>query len=174
MTDRTLLYGLDLSPIAAPQFLWLHRQGVSARLLASLSPLLVATGCRVGDGFFEPGSGDSYVVFEEPDDLIFWQPKTNELLTLYGRSFALNEMHVDNAATYSFDANLNAFGTVLDWLRADCDGIVVIDWRRAFDRLRDAPRVAVAESLLPLYRKWMKPARLPRLSVIPNLERVAA
>lgn len=171
---QSLLHDLNVSPIAGDKFLWFHRQGVSAKLLASLSPILVATGSRVGNRSFNPGAGESYVVFEEPEDLIFWQPKTDELLTLNGRSFALNEMHIGNAATYSFDGNLNIFGSVLDWLRAGCDGIVVLDWRHAFDRLRDAPRIAVAENLLPNYRKWMQPVRMPRLSVIPNLERAAA
>jgi hypothetical protein len=41
-----------------------------------------------------------------------------------------------------------------------------VDWTRAFDRLRDAPRIAIEEELLPLYRRFMKPARVPDLFVI--------
>ncbi|MGO7561779.1 hypothetical protein ACC754_20365 [Rhizobium johnstonii] len=167
-------HDLNIEPIGAAQFLWLHRQGVSASLLASMSPLYVATGCRDSDGRFEPGPGEPFVVFEEPEDLIFWQPKTAELLTWNGRAFALNEAHIWNPATYSFDANLNVFSDVLDWLRADCDGVVIVDWSRAFDELREAPRIAIAETLLKTYRTWMQPRRLPALSVIPNTERRAA
>lgn len=167
-------HALKLEPIGAAQFLWLHRQGVSASLLASMAPVQVATGYRGADGKFEPGPGETFVVFEEPDDLIFWQPKTSELLTWNGRSFALNEAHIWNPATYSFDANLNVFSDVLDWLRADCDGVVIIDWSRAFDQLREAPRIAIAENLLKTYRTSMQPRRMPTLSVIPNIERRAA
>lgn len=167
-------YDLQLAPIDGARFLWLHRQGVSAKLLASLTPMFVASGCRADDGRFEPGEGAMHIVFEEPEDLIFWQPKTNDLLTFNGRSFALNETHISSAATYSFDANLNVFDNTLDWLRADCDGVVILDWTRAFDQLREAPRIAIAETLLPSYRKWMRPQRLPELSVIQNSERYAA
>jgi hypothetical protein len=44
----------------------------------------------------------------------------------------------------------------------------VLDWNSTFDRLRDVPRIAIAETLLPLYRRHMKPARMPAVSVITN------
>ncbi|SEH78456.1 hypothetical protein SAMN05216228_1008122 [Rhizobium tibeticum] len=167
-------HDLKLETMGAAQFLWLHRQGVSASLLASMAPVQVVTGYRDTDGKFEPGPGETYVVFEEPEDLIFWQPKTDELLTWNGRAFALNEARIRNPSTYSFDANLNVFSGVLDWLRADCDGVVIVDWSKAFDQLREAPRIAIAEDLLRTYKTWMQPRRLPALSVIQNTERRAA
>jgi hypothetical protein len=80
---------------------------------------------------------------------------------------------MDDASTYAFDCALNIFSSPLDWLRAERDGIVVIDWSRAFDRLRDAPRITIAEELLPLYRRQMKPRSMPELFVI-QAERRAA
>ena len=96
-----------------------------------------------------------------------------ELTTWSGRAFALGQAIIDEAATYSFDCSLNIFDDPLDWLRSRRDGIVVLDWTRAFDRLRDAPRIALAESLLPLYRRHMRPAHLPELSIIPAQRRAA-
>jgi hypothetical protein len=43
----------------------------------------------------------------------------------------------------------------------------------AFDRLRDCPRIAVAEHLLPLYRRHMQPASMPELLIIPEQRRAA-
>ena len=45
-------------------------------------------------------------------------------------------------STFAFDCGLNIFASPIDWLRARRDGICVIDWTRAFERLRDAPRIA--------------------------------
>jgi hypothetical protein len=42
-----------------------------------------------------------------------------------------------------------------------------------FDRLRDAPRIALAESLLPLYRRHMKPTRTPELFIISDKRKAA-
>lgn len=168
------LSDLQLSPITPRQFIWLHHQGVSAKLLVSLYPIMSCVGRSASDGRFEPGEGDIHLVFEEPEDLIFWHPRTSALSSLNGRAFALNEDRIWQAATYSLDGNLNIFETALDWLQAGCDGIVVIDWLRAFDKLRDAPRIAVAEKLLPQYRGSMRPSRMPALSIIPTSERQAA
>lgn len=78
-----------------------------------------------------------------------------------------------NPGTYSFNCALNIFVDPLDWLRAKRDGIVVLDWTRAFDRLRDAPRIALAESLVPKYERYMRPAHMPKLFVISNKRRAA-
>ena len=53
---------------------------------------------------------------------------------------------------------------LLAWaVDAASDGIVILDWSRAFDRLRDAPRIAMGESLLPLYKQHMRPCRMPEV-----------
>ncbi|WP_287205134.1 hypothetical protein [Mesorhizobium sp.] len=93
--------------------------------------------------------------------------------TYANRAFALGQAVIDEAATYSFDCALNVFDNPISWLLAKRDGIVVLDWTRASDRLRDAPRIALAESLLPLYRRHMEPARTPELFIISGKRRAA-
>ncbi|CAK7257255.1 MULTISPECIES: hypothetical protein [unclassified Shinella] len=161
--------------IDADTLIWLSRQGVDALRLAEMLPIRSAKGRRAVNGYFEEGgAGRSFLVFEEAEDLIFWQPETGELATWNNRAFALGEAAIDNAATYAFGANLNILPDPLTWMRSGRDGIVVLDWRFAFDKLRDVPRIAVAEQLLPTYRKFMKPRRMPSVSVIPAKERMAA
>ena len=129
--------------------------------LAQPLAMKVALGHIAPDGRFEPDiRRDRWFVFDEAeaDDMVFWQRQTGRLTTWSGRAFALGQAAIDEAATYSFDCSLNIFDDPLDWLRSRRDGIVVLDWTRAFDRLRDAPRIALAESLLPLYRRHMRPA----------------
>jgi len=120
-------------------------------------------------------SGDRWYAFpvSAADDIVFWQKETGKIAIWTGRAFALGEEIIWDASTYSFDCALNIFSDPLDWLRARRDGIVVLDWYRAFDRLRDAPRIAVTEDILPLYRRHMKPLRTPRLLVIPSGRRAA-
>ena len=148
----------------------LVQQGVPAMTLIRPSLVRIALGHKAPDGRFEPDpSGGRWYTFDvvDADDIVFWQRDTGDIATWDGRAFALGQERIGEAATYSFDCALNIFASPLDWLRADRDGIVVVDWCLAFDRLRDAPRIAIAESLLPLYRRHMKPARMPDLFVIP-------
>ena len=155
---------------------WLLRAGVDIMAVASPVPMKVAIGHVGPDGLLEPNCfGKRWLAFEEPgsDDTVFWHPRTQVLARWSGRAFALGQDVVDNPGTYSFDCALNIFDDPLGWLRARRDGIVMLDWSRAFDRLRDAPRIAIAESLLPLYRRHMRPARVPELFVVPSKRRAA-
>lgn len=112
------------------------------------------------------------VFYEEVDrDLVLWDPHSGELITRAGRAFAIGTDNV-HAGAGVFD-HLRIHASPLDWLRDRGRGLVVVDWQQTFDRLRDIPRVAVAEAVLPQYRQAMK-ARLPHLSVIPSDNRRAA
>lgn len=153
---------------------WLLAQGISPVAMVRPSPMLIATGFAAADGLFEHADeGERWLAFEEAEDFVFWQPRRIQFATYAHRAFALGEAAVDNPGTYAFDCALNIFASALDWLRARRDGIVVLDWSSAFDRLRDAPRIAVAEQLLPLYRRHMKLQRMPELMIIPE-RRLAA
>lgn len=148
--------------------------GVSVQALIRPEPMRIAHGDKAHDGRFEPDtSGARWFAFEEGEDIVFWHWKTGAIAARSGRAFALGEEIVDRAATCAFDCALNLFASPLEWLQAERDGIVVLDWRRAFDRLRDSPRIAVAEEILPLYRRHMKPARMPELFVIPSMRSAA-
>lgn len=100
--------------------------------------------------------------FYFPDDDAFWEPKNNNKLTGH---FCLGADEILETSHYSFDGALPVFETPLQWLKANRRGIVVIDWSRAFDNLRDCPRVSVPRSLMPLWKKHMRPPRLPTVRI---------
>lgn len=157
----------DTLPAPPPEQLkWLTTQGVSWASLATPEVIRSAKGIRAPDGYFEPGNGSIWLGFPEVEDTIFWQPRTGELATWTGRSFALGEAVISNPGTYSMDGRLNLFPDPLDWLRAGRDGIVVRDWSRAFDQLRDVPRIAVHGHLLKTYQQHMRPRHMPQVFVI--------
>ncbi|MGN7878562.1 hypothetical protein [Ensifer sp. 22460] len=154
---------------------WLVRAGVPPSALIKPEPIRLAHGVRADDGRFDPEpAGPAWLHFVEHHDSVFWRPESGELATWNGRCFALGEQAIDSAGTCSLGGYLTIYNNPLRWLKGGRDGCVIIDWRRAFDRLRDVPRIAVQESLLPLYRKHMRPARMPELYVLREREGAVA
>lgn len=148
---------------------WLVKQGVPITAMIRPAPLMITTGFKAEDGVLEySAEGETWIAFEQQEDFVFWQPRTDAIATFANRAFALGEETIGDPATYAFDCALNIFASPLEWLLARRDGIVLLDWTRAFDRLRDVPRIALAEALLPLYRRYMQPARMPELFIIPQ------
>jgi hypothetical protein len=166
---------LQLSLLQQTHLDWLTSRGVDVLSVVSPTPVRLAHGRVAADGCFEPEpNGPGWLVFQEPGDWVFWQPRTREMATWLGRSFALSEELIFEAVTYAINGRLRIFASPLDWLKANRNGIVVIDWRRAFERLRDAPRLAVDEALMPLYWRHMKPPRLPQVQIVRHEGRTAA
>lgn len=158
-------------PIRWPTVQWLRAQGVPIETVARMASIVCLRGRRGDDGWFDENpEGNVFLAFyeEAPEDLVLWSPRTGELATWCGRAFALGEDNIAAAMTYAFDCYLHIYADPLEWLRDKGRGIVVLDWSRAFDMLRHAPRVAVTESLLPTYRKAMTPQRMPELAVLAN------
>lgn len=154
---------------------WLQRCGVSLSALTKPPMVLLARGHKAHDGAFEADAGgEEWLVFPEAQDCIFWQPRGGMLARWNGRAFALGEDMIHAAATCSFGNCLNIYNSPLDWLRADRDGIVIIDWHRAFDELRHCPRVAVVESLLDKVEQNLRPSRLPEILVLREQREVIA
>ena len=136
--------------------------------------ILLARGVRAADGCFEDdANGEEWLAFPEADDVIYWQPRSGKMARWNGRSFAVGEDRVYAAATYSFGNWLYIFADPLEWLRASRDGIVIVDWGQAFDRLRDVPRIAVSECLLDKLDQYLQPPRLPEIFVLRRREVVA-
>lgn len=163
-----------LDPLDQMHIDYLRRAGATVPAMINPTAIMTATGACSHDGLFDHHpTGEPWFAFEEQDDWVFWDPRQGKLATYANRAFALGQAVIDEAATYSFDCALNVFDNPISWLLAKRDGIVVLDWTRAFDRLRDAPRIALAESLLPLYRRHMKPARTPELFIISGKRRAA-
>ncbi|WP_183189274.1 hypothetical protein [Ancylobacter tetraedralis] len=157
------------------QFDWLRRAGVDTTVITRRMPIRLAHGTVAGDGRFDVDpEGRGFLAFSEGDDAVFWCPATGQTATWSGIAFALGEAAILAPETFAFDGHLNVYATPLEWLLSGCDGCVVLDWPRAFDRLRDCPRIAISESLLFLYRRHMKPARLPELSVLVVRKAVSA
>lgn len=153
---------------------WLVRQGVPPRAIIIPDSLMLARGRRARDGIFEPDDGgDFWLTWPQGDDRIFWRPKTGEIATEWGRTFAIGEDVVDNPGTTALGSWLKIYADPLSWLRANRNGLVVLRWEWAFEWLRDVQRIAVAEEVLPLYKRHMRP-RLPELAVIVNKEAAAA
>ena len=166
---------MNLLNLKQVQIDWLLDRGVSPSAISQPTLMKTCAGQRAKDGRFdvEP-EGHQWFVFEEEHDLVFWQPVSGEIVTETGRAFALGEEFIDNPATTAFDQHLNIYTDPLEWLQHERRGIVVLKWQFAFVRLRDVPRIAVAEPLLPTYRHHMRPQRMPRLAVLPKAERTAA
>jgi hypothetical protein len=127
------------------QFRWLADHGAKIGALIDLD-LKTIRGTVGADGRFdEDVTGEMFLVIEEADDFIFWQPRSGQIGRWRGRAFAMNETAVIAASTYAFDNHLKVHADPLAWMRDNCDGIVVVDWTQAFDRLRYAPRSAGAD-----------------------------
>jgi hypothetical protein len=125
----------------------------------------LALGFRGADGRFEPDRhGQRWIAFDEPDDVVYWNPKTGFIATYYGHAFALGELNIKNAATYALGDSLKIFGTVAQWIDARGRGIFVIEWPQAFDKLRDAVRIEVDDRVSAEYRRHIQP-RLPVVNV---------
>lgn len=153
---------------------WLLAHGVTVDAMIRPEPMRIVNGHRHPDGCLdEHPDGPAWLAFPQREDVVFWQPRTGELATWFGRAFALGEDVIDNPGTYAFDNRLDVFSDPLSWLIAKRDGVVILDWTRAYERLRDCPRIGVSESLLATYRRAMRPAWMPELSVLRNMEAAA-
>lgn len=145
-------------PITWPQIRWLLDKGVPHTTISRCAHLRTV--------------GSAIAFYEETDDdVVFWSPRSGELIADRGRAFALGGSEIC-ASSGVFD-HLRIFANALDWLRADGRGLVVIDWRQLFDRLRDVPKIAVDEQVLHLYRRYIRPDT-PDLSVLRPEWRAAA
>ncbi|QEE47495.1 hypothetical protein FVA81_24080 [Rhizobium sp. WL3] len=123
-------------------------------------------GHRASDGLFEESpSGPQWLAFQEREDLVLWSPKLNLVSSVTGRAFALNETAIGDAATYALDHSLNIFASVSRWILANGDGIVVLQWPRAFDSLRHSPRICLDHEVRRHYYDNMRPARMPSVRV---------
>lgn len=135
------------------QYRWLTAAGVSSRIVLELDPWVVRG--RVDEkGLFviDPAGKRFIALLEGEEDVVLWQPRTNELTSLFGEVFALGEPALERARA---TGELSLFSTPLDWMRRGCRGIVVLDWSRAHQELRHLREIHVPESLLPRYQAAM-------------------
>jgi hypothetical protein len=74
-------------------------------------------------------------------DLATWDTETGRTGTWLGQGFALGQDQILNAATWFLDGNLMIHRSPLGWLQNGRKGIVILDPRRAWCWLQDAPRL---------------------------------
>lgn len=166
----------DKVPMEIDQISWFLALGVPALTMVRPTPIMRARGSCDDGRYFEPDpAGDDWLAFDQGNDTVFWQPRTNRFATWHGQAFALNEDVIHNPATYAFDCELRVHDNPFDWLISSRDGIVIFDWSRPlFDQLRHAPRIAVSQQILPKYQATMRPVKLPELSVMVEDRKIAA
>jgi hypothetical protein len=158
----------------AAQAAWLIKQGVSVEAIMEPTPIgtarvrfidgntFVAAGTEAGTGAltFRISDVDGEVI-----DLAAWSPRTGEIGCWYGRGFALGQDQIDNPATYFGGYVLRVHATPLDWLRADRDGICIIEPSLTYAMLRFVERVSFADfDFAVKFETWIKPPR-PRVAM---------
>jgi len=132
----------------------------------------ISRGFRAKDGTFESDPDgptwlafDQFTFYDDYIDTVYWCPTTGELATLHRRAFALNESLIDNPATYALGGRLDIYASAGRWLTAERRGIVVLDWRHAYERLKGVPRIRIDEAITREYRRQMVPPPLPNVVV---------
>lgn len=157
----------DLEPLDQAQIDWFLGQGVIATSLACPEPVMTARGIVDEDGFFDfDPSGERWLAFQEPGDMVFWCPRSGRIATWLGRAFAQGEGLLDDRGYWAFALKLRVFADPLRWLRFQRHGIVIIRWRDTFDRLRDVPAIEVDPAIRPQFDRYFKPQRLPRVTAL--------
>jgi len=172
----------SLPVIRQIMFDWLLAKGIHPLAVGSgpNSPLKVAHGQCADDGWFDVDpSGDPHfgILVEDrggPVDVAFWHARSGRIATLLNYGFALGEELIENPGVYSFHGALKIHANPVEWLRAGRDGIFVLDWGRAFDRLRYCPRITVPPCLLNVYQQSMKPQHMPEVFVLAEDRSAAA
>jgi hypothetical protein len=163
---------------------WLLAQGITGEAMASPWPIRGSSVIFDGNVFsFADAGSNRAVIFRAEDfgatvDLIAWQPRTGQLATWCGVGFCLgNADNIHNPGTYFDGGSLHVHGTPLEWLRADRDGIVIVQWRDAYGRLRFCPRAICSNELVAAkVDKHTKPPKrsLKILVANDNAEEIAA
>jgi hypothetical protein len=144
-------------------------QGVTIEMLIHPREPRLAIGRSDTLGYFiDDDNGEDWIVFAADGDLIYWQPKTGTFATSFRRAFAITEERIVNPATYFAGDGLRLFNNPVEWLKDARRGVVVLDWTKAFDRLRHCSRVVMRESLFRLYEQHMKPAQMPEVFILPD------
>ncbi len=160
-----------LEGLAQGQLDWLLAAGIRIPALIHPVALTVSRGSIGPAGRFDydESAAPEWLAFECEEDFVFWRfdrlGEPHAFCTAYGRAFALGDGQIDNAGTYAFNGWLRVWPDPLAWLKHNRDGIVILDWSRVFERLRDCPRILgetidIGERVDTL----MHPPRLPSIS----------
>jgi hypothetical protein len=159
---------------------WLISQGVSGRAMLE-TPCLRAGRVRfLDDNAFEfADDGDRALIFRVFDcgceiDLVAWSHRQKQIATWRGVAFALGQDAIFNPATYFMGGALRVHRTALDWLKADREGICIVQPRFAYSQLRHVERMLFSNKVYGVQvKRWLQPPE-PRAKFLVEIEQGAA
>lgn len=151
---------------------WLISQGVSEK--AMLEPHIIRAG-RVrfldGNTFEFADEGERALVFRVVEcdcevDLVAWSRKRNQLATWRGKAFALGQEAIWNPATYFMGSALEIHETPINWLKAEREGICIVQPRFAYANLGHVERILCHdEKFARDLERWLQPPQ-PRAEIL--------
>ena len=155
---------------------WLLDQGVAFDTLYKVKSGWVIFDDRGGFDF-DPGvNGDPVMVMEATDadavfDLVAWSARDHKVATWRRTAFCLGDADqiFNPASRFDGDA-LRIHASPLDWLRADAEGLMILQPRFVYAYLRNVPRVIVSNEIVAaMVHKHLQPPRCPtRIFVEPT------
>jgi hypothetical protein len=147
---------------------WLLHHGIAAAALTESWPIGAATVCfHDGGGTFDiDAAGGRALTFRATDrddviDLIAWQPRTDQLASWRGAAFCLGDLDdIWNPATWFDGDGLHIHRSPLDWLKADRNGIVILQPKLCWAYLRNVQSVICSDiEHGDAVKRWIKPPR---------------
>jgi hypothetical protein len=155
---------------------WLFEQGVSSTALLEPTPVLAGEALFLGNHTFDFNHGGERVLVVETDcDVIAWQLRSKKAATWRGVAFALGEEAIWNPAAWFTGGALKVHATPLNWLKANREGICIVQPRLTYAMLRHVPRIAVTDPQFGRQvQQWLKPPKSSVKILVAVPERAAA
>jgi hypothetical protein len=161
---------------------WLIDQGISDAAMTSPWPVKQARVTFVGaDTFDFDDSGEPAPIFRAADhgetiDLVAWQVRSGRLASWRGVAFAIGDVaEIWNPASWFMDSALRVHRSPLEWLRANRDGICIVQPRFTYAYLRHVPRLSFGDRLYAQQvKQWLQPPKSKPELLIEVAEELAA
>jgi hypothetical protein len=148
------------------QLCWLLGQGVEEAAMGR--PWIIRGGMvQFDDDTFEfVSTGVQAIIFRADDrgetvDLVAWDCRTGRLGSWRSSAFCLGDLdQIFNPATYFMGGALRLHRSPLEWLRADRDGIVIVQPQLAYACLRNACRLSFTDvAHAQQVERWLEPPK---------------
>lgn len=153
------------------QIAWLLDQKIEVDALADPYPI-GATKVRFdGDTFDVDLDGVPALTFRAKDhgeviDLVAWSPRNGAIASWRGVGFCVGDVDdVFNPGTYALGSALRIHADPIAWLKADRQGIVIVNSKLTYTVLAKAHRVLLPdEKTATQFSEWIKPP-LPTVEI---------
>ena len=145
---------------------WLIGQGVPDTAMLG-TPCLRAGRVRFleNETFEFVDDGDRALIFRVVDceyeiDLVAWSHRQDKLATNRGVAFALGQDSITNPGTFFDGGTLQVHPTPLEWLRADREGICIVQSRFTYSQLHNVKRLQFADKVhAKRVNLWIQPPK---------------